>query len=404
MARILVFPYGHMLAHTSRPFELAKELRLRGHSVIFAGAGAFMRLPRDAGFKSIDLYSVPVDYVLRRARSGRVRFYNREHCMKCCKADLTAIDKTKPDLVLSDFRLTASTSCKLAGVPNAAILNGNWTRYYKLPQRAPEHFALTKFLGSRIVSAFFPFVKQMVVSMDVGPFNFLRKKTGLEPFGNFLDVWMGGDLTLLADTPGWSPTIGLPDTCSYIGPVIWEPDTALPLWYKDLSAAKPVIYVTLGSTGNPEVFDIAARIFADRPWQVVMTTANLSNRTSYPPNFFVASYAPGSAIMQKADLVICQGGSGTIFQALRNGVPVIGIPTMHEQEFNMQRVVDLGLGIQLSELRFQEKDLLNAVARILEDPSIRQRAKQFARDLNQYSGVPLGCDVLEASLGKKNTS
>ena len=47
MKRILVMPDGNWLAHTSRPFEIAKVLRDMGHEVIFAGEGPYMKLPRE---------------------------------------------------------------------------------------------------------------------------------------------------------------------------------------------------------------------------------------------------------------------------------------------------------------------------------------------------------------------
>jgi UDP:flavonoid glycosyltransferase YjiC (YdhE family) len=72
---------------------------------------------------------------------------------------------------------------------------------------------------------------------------------------------------------------------------------------------------------------------------------------------------------------------------------------MHEQEFNMQRVVDLGVGIQLSEKRFKESDLIDATAKILNDSSFRQSAELFVNEFAQYPGVSLGCDAVDKFIG-----
>ena len=47
--KILVMPDGNWLSHTSRPFEIAKELRELGYDVVFASDGQYMRLPREGG-------------------------------------------------------------------------------------------------------------------------------------------------------------------------------------------------------------------------------------------------------------------------------------------------------------------------------------------------------------------
>jgi UDP:flavonoid glycosyltransferase YjiC (YdhE family) len=74
-----------------------------------------------------------------------------------------------------------------------------------------------------------------------------------------------------------------------------------------------------------------------------------------PPNFHVDDFLPGIRIMEICHLVICHGGNGTIYQALSKGVPVIGIPTMHDQEINMDRIVDLEMGIKLSKRRLDSQ-------------------------------------------------
>jgi hypothetical protein len=35
--KILALPYSHTLSHVSRPLLVAKELRNRGHEIVFAG-------------------------------------------------------------------------------------------------------------------------------------------------------------------------------------------------------------------------------------------------------------------------------------------------------------------------------------------------------------------------------
>jgi UDP:flavonoid glycosyltransferase YjiC (YdhE family) len=120
--------------------------------------------------------------------------------------------------------------------------------------------------------------------------------------------------------------------------------------------------------------------------------------SSVPTNFYVTEYAPGSKIIEKSDVVVCQGGHGTIYQAMSQGVPIVGIPTMHDQEFNLDRVEELGIGIHLSELKFQPAHLVRAVEEVLTRESYKENALRYKKILSGYNGPRAGAKVLSTYL------
>ncbi|RMF59679.1 MAG: hypothetical protein D6748_05885, partial [Calditrichaeota bacterium] len=50
------------------------------------------------------------------------------------------------------------------------------------------------------------------------------------------------------------------------------------------------------------------------------------------------------AVIDRVDVVLTHGGNGSIYQALAGGVPVLCRPVIFEQEWNVRRVVELGVG------------------------------------------------------------
>lgn len=104
--------------------------------------------------------------------------------------------------------------------------------------------------------------------------------------------------------------------------------------------------------------------------------------------------------MEKSDIVICHGGNGTIYQAMSKGVSIIGIPTMHDQEFNLDRVVDLGIGIHLSELKFKPIHLVEAVEKILSKKSYKENALKYKNIVKQYNGPSKGAKLIDSYLEK----
>lgn len=391
--RILVMPDGNWLSHTSRPFEIAKLLRKMGHELIFASDGEYMKLPRDAGFPVLPIVTINPNRVLACSRNGRVNWYDHTLIQKCVSAELRLFDQVQPDIVLTDFRLPLSTSCEIAGIPLAVTLNAAWTNYYTVRVNPPEHLAITRILGKRVTNLVIPWIKDFIITFDARPFNKFRRQHGLSPHKNIWDVWRG-DLNLMVDIPEYGPTKNLPANFHYIGPIVWEPETAVPPWLNQLDPNRPTLYFSMGSTGYARFFDQAIEIFGNTKYQCLMTTAGLVKLTNVPDNFYVTDYAPGSRLMKQSDLVVCHGGNGTIYQAMQHGVPIIGIPTMHDQAFNLDRVEDLGIGIHLSELQFKPEHLVKAVEKILGEDHYQDNALHYQNILATYSGPHKGAELI----------
>jgi UDP:flavonoid glycosyltransferase YjiC (YdhE family) len=392
--RILVMPDGNWLSHTSRPFEIAKVLREMGHKVIFASDGEYMKLPRDDGFPVLPIVTIDPDRVLACSRSGRANWYYDELIEQCVEAELALYEQVQPDLVLTDFRLPVMTSCEMAGIPSAVLLNAAWTNYYTVRIKSPEHLNVTRLLGKPLANAFVPWVKQFIITVDARPFNRFRKRNGLSPRKNIWDVW-SGDLNLIVDIPEYGPTEGLPPNFHYIGPIVWEPDIPPPAWLKELDPERHTVYFSMGSTGYARFFEQAMDIFGGGEYQCLMTTAGMSELADVPDNFYVTEYAPGSQLMAVSDAVVCHGGNGTIYQAMQSGVPIIGIPTMHDQEFNLDRVETLGIGIHLSEYSFKPEHLVDAVERIFSEGSYQQNADRYRAILADYDGPRRGAAEID---------
>lgn len=390
-------PDGNWLSHTSRPLEVAKSLRQLGYNIIFAGEGNFMELPRKNGFQIIPIVTNDPEFGLVVSRSGRVNYYNYEFMNKCVKEETKLFEKVKPELVLTDWRISASTSCELTGIPLATIMNAAWTNYDTVNYKAPEHLKITQILGKQITTRFMPLIKNFILSYDIRPTNKFRRHNGLKPLKNLWDV-IKGDLNLLVDIPEYGPTKDLPSNFQYVGPIFWEPEVQPPVWLEKLDTEKPTIYFTMGSTGNPSFFEQAIEIFGNTEYQCIVTTAGMIELNNVPENFFVVDYAPGSKIMEKSDIVVCHGGNGTIYQAMSNGVSIIGIPTMHDQEFNLDRVVDLGIGIHLSELKFKPVHLVTAVKKILSEKSYKENALIYKKILAKYNGPSKGAQLIDSYL------
>lgn len=182
--------------------------------------------------------------------------------------------------------------------------------------------------------------------------NRLRETRGLRAVENprsFFDA----DRVLLPDPPA---VIGVPDASlppGYIpvGPCIWEPPATLPA---ELEDARDLLLLSMGSTGMNNLPLDAVRHIAVR-----VGASRIIRLGSFDPGYgkHVASYQwlPGSQLMPRCRFVLTQGGAGSVYQALRAGVPVACVPAHRNHVALAHRLQQLEAGILLYQETWQEQ-------------------------------------------------
>jgi MGT family glycosyltransferase len=125
-------------------------------------------------------------------------------------------------------------------------------------------------------------------------------------------------------------------------------------WWGD--GADPLVYVTFGSVlGHlPEAattYRCALDAVAGLPVRALLTVGRATDVASLGPvpgNARVERWVPQEAVLRRAALVVCHGGSGTTFGALAAGVPVVICPLFADQPRNGQAVQAAGAGVVLA--------------------------------------------------------
>jgi demethyllactenocin mycarosyltransferase len=155
---------------------------------------------------------------------------------------------------------------------------------------------------------------------------------------------------------------------------------------------RDTIFVTWGSTGvgsDGEVLErllpALRRLSADH--RVVVQTDDDALRALVeegPEELEVRDPSPAPLYdeYRRSALVIGHGGYGTIIESLCFGTPVLTVPRMVADRLETgQRVLQAGVGLTLDRATFRAEDALEAMKRILGDPSFRERAQAVGADL-----------------------
>ena len=244
-------------------------------------------------------------------------------------------------------------------------------------------------------------MEMFVFDKAMNAFNRLSNRHHLKRKITATNCLTGNDLTLLADLPEYFPTRGLPDHYHYIGPITLKTTVPPPPWWPPKKQGRPVVYVTMGTTGLGEFFRRAHALMKGSDYVAVMTTGGQAeDMRTLDGKIYVENFMDGDLVMEACDVVVCHGGNGTIYQALQHGKPVIAIPTLPDQQYNARRVDALGFGLSIRWRDFCSDSgvLLTAIQRVLETPSFTQSACRLQSALKKYDAETKGANLIESLL------
>lgn len=381
--RILFVAEAATLAHVTRPLVLARSLDTRRYDIHFACSTEFDFCFEDDAFTRWPLHSFSSAAFLRALEWG-TPLYSASKLAAYIPDDLRLLDAVKPDLVVGDFRLSLAVSAPLRGVCYASITNAHWSPYSTVKQLPlPEH-PFARLVGEKLAERAFKHLSPAITTWHASPANAARKKRGLPPLGTLRDVYTHADHTLYADVPSIASTSGLPPNHHYLGPILWSPRVPLPAWWSGVGTTRPCIYVTLGSSGAVAQLPRVVKALSALAVDVIVATAGRISLGTLPPNVHTAAYVPGVEAAKRSQLVVGNGGSPTVYQALAAGVPVLGIPANMDQFLTMESVAAAGAGILLRASRTSAENVGESASRLMGDPSFKSAAVRIADEIARF--------------------
>jgi UDP:flavonoid glycosyltransferase YjiC (YdhE family) len=395
--RVLMVPYGHSLGRVGRLLQIARCLRQQGQEVTFAGDGDHLAFARRDGFPLIPLLELDRELVASKFNRASISFHTVSSAERFVAQEIALLREVRPDCTVADFRPTLRISTAALGVPYVSVTNASYVEYYSERRRAPRTHPLVRMIPGRAIYLLEPIVP-LLNRLYARPYNAVLARYKLPPIRRVERIF-AGDLTLLADVPEFAPSAGLPPGYHYVGPLLWEPECQLPAWIEQRDRAQPLVYGTVGGTGGLRLAQAALQAFENAPYQVVMTAGGRAGEvTGAPGKVRLERFLPGRKVLALSQAMVCHGGIGSIYQGLEAGVPIVGVPFNLEQEWNVDRLVDLGLGLKLEAGRQTAERLRQAVDTLLSTPDYGDRARGFSRYLEPYPGAEKAGELIRRFL------
>jgi UDP:flavonoid glycosyltransferase YjiC (YdhE family) len=380
--RILFVTENVTLAQVVRLLSLARRLPSERYEVHFASGDCEPWLFAGTAFRRWPLFTLDGPRVLAALARGD-RLYDSATLERYVAAELALFDAVQPDLVVGDFRLSLAVSTGLFGVRCASLINAYWSPHAVREQfPLPDH-PIVNLVGVERATRYFPQALPRVFAHFAAPLNAVRRRHGL-PDASLLEQLCFGDEVLHPDVPELCPVAGAPSTHRFLGMVPWSPEVPLPPELLAVDSSRPLVYVTLGSSGDQSALPAVLAGLAGLPIRGLLSTAGKAVPARLPANFRVANYVPGELVARRARFVVTNGGSATSYQALAAGVPVLGIPSNLDQYLTMQAVVRSGAGLQLRSGSLVAAQVQRAASQLCDDTLIQRRARELAETFRAY--------------------
>jgi zeaxanthin glucosyltransferase len=162
-----------------------------------------------------------------------------------------------------------------------------------------------------------------------------------------------------------------------------------PFAWERLDAARPLVYMSLGSQlyHQPAIFSKVIEAMRGIPAQLVLSVGDLVDTDLLPAvdeQVVAVRYAPQLALLRRAQVFINHGGANSVMEALACGVPMLLSPFCNDQFHSAHFVEQAGAGYQMDLARATVPEIADAIARLLRPGPVRDRAKEigtsYARD------------------------
>jgi MGT family glycosyltransferase len=387
---------GH--GHVYPSLGLVSELVRRGHRISYVTTPLFADVVTAAGatvvpYKSeFDTFHVPAVITQADAETQLHLVYVREN-EAILRAAEEGLGDDVPDLVVYDiFPFIAGRLLATRWGRPAVRLSSGFA--------ANEHYSffeeLWKSHGQRH-PADVPAVNSVIVELLAR----YGVHTPVRQFWNEIE-----DLNIIFLPRSFQPFLETFDDerFAFVGPTLdhrpvrtgWQPSTP----------GTRVVLVSLGNQFNehPEFFRTCAEAFADTRWQTVLAIGGFLDPAvlqPLPPNAEAHPWIPFHEVLPHADACVTHGTTGAVLESLAAGVPLVLVPHYAtEAAPSARRVVELGLGHELTPEQVEPATIRATVQRLCDDPALRERVERMQREILAAGGTPAAADRIEQYLDR----
>ncbi len=397
IAILLDFEEGHLLSCV----KLAKDLRRRGHRVVYLGPAAIAPMVEAQGFELVPVLGQLLGGFSRSAEIGDTGGEWLGQLVRGEALD-ALIERLRPEamIVLSLFCAEAlAISCRY-GLP--VVL---WSPFCRRAE-TPRAVLVEDWLSKRLLalrSSDLDAYLQMVAAAGHRFSSFQGLAQIILGLPELMTMPRALELPELVDDPNLHYT--------GTGIDLERSDAAFP-WHElpalEERPGTPLVFCSLGSQADLEpatarrFFQAVTATAAAHPeWQLILSIGKGFDPAALgalPPNLHAARWVPQLDVLRRARLMVTHAGAGTVKECILLGVPMVALPLMRDQFEMARRIVHHRLGVsgQLAEITAERLGAM--IAEVAGDAAMRERVAAMQQLVLAADRATTAVDVIETAL------
>ncbi|KAI5631024.1 UDP-glucoronosyl and UDP-glucosyl transferase domain-containing protein [Phthorimaea operculella] len=227
-------------------------------------------------------------------------------------------------------------------------------------------------------------IQRAMIDMEEAEHKMLQKHFGND-MPSINELINNIDMLFVNTHPMFGGNYPVPPSVVYMWGIHQKPQKDLPDDLKSFldSSKHGVIYMSFGSNIDPTIFpeetiQMFVKVFCQLPYDVLWKWSQdeLPGRC---PNIRIGKWFPQSDLLRhpKVKLFVTQGGMQSTDEAITAGVPLIGMPVMGDQFYNVEKYKHLKIGLGLDLETVTEEQFKDAVTTVIVDESYRKNIKRL---------------------------
>jgi len=309
-----------------------------------------------------------------------------DHVRRSFESELAAIDRFMPDVLFSEFKLTAPISAARAALPLVSTAC------------TPAHPDFVSPLFSEAGSA---------NDEATRGFHSLLEQEGIPPVQDVAELFfLRSGLKIVPSSQELEPMLRGVENLHYVGYLLYDRWEKAPLPPRLIQAAAVphlvFAYFSMGEIGPDKYTRILPRAFDRTEFHVVIATGFHPDLPALPEDTSNVSFfrmVPGISVLDRSDAVIFHGGQNTAMASLLHGVPsLIFSGSDFERDFNARGLARIGAGMHMKTEEFVPDHLIRSTRRLVRG-AYRGNAVSHGRGLRALGGPGRAAELVLKAAG-----
>ena len=373
--------------HTNPTLNVVRELKVRGHRVVYYSYDEFREKIEDAGAEFISCNGNDAQLHLTKEEGAKIgadlALSTRvlvDTTLSLDEPVCRAMERLKPDCIVADsMAVWGKAVAKKLGIPFVS---------------STTTFAFNK-ESAKIMPHSLRETLSMILSLGKVNAQVKRLQQAGYPVKSVLDL-IGSDEsvpTVVYTSPLFQPCAEtFPEHFAFVGPSI------RPARSQVAKTGEKLVYISMGTVNNDmlPLYRACVQAVKGTLWQVILSVGDQVDREelgTLPDNVAVFSSVDQIAVLQKADVFLTHCGMNSASEGLYFGVPLVMLPQTSEQSGVAVRAEQLGAGLRL---RKTTPDAIRAaLEKAMDDPSYRENAEKIGASFRASGGAKAAADCIE---------